>query len=79
MKKLMLSALLALPMAVMATPGRVDAQGCHHSKRAGYHCHPDRARGTVLPGGETQRERDRRLKRECKGRPNAGACLGYAY
>lgn len=27
---------------------------------------------------ETQAQRDRRLKRECKGRPNAGACLGYA-
>lgn len=28
--------------------------------------------------GETTAERDRRLLRECKGRPNAGACLGYA-
>ncbi len=27
---------------------------------------------------ETTSERDRRLQRECKGRPNAGACLGYA-
>ena len=27
---------------------------------------------------ESTAERDRRLKRECKGRPNAGACLGYA-
>ena len=27
---------------------------------------------------ETTSERDRRLFRECKGRPNAGACLGYA-
>lgn len=26
---------------------------------------------------ETASERDRRLQRECKGRPNAGACLGY--
>lgn len=29
--------------------------------------------------GETTAERDRRLYRECKGRPNAGACLGYAH
>ena len=28
--------------------------------------------------GETIAERDRRLLRECKGRPNAGACEGYA-
>ena len=27
---------------------------------------------------ESPRERERRLMRECKGRPNAGACLGYA-
>lgn len=27
--------------------------------------------------GETTAERDRRLSRECKGMPNAGACLGY--
>lgn len=26
---------------------------------------------------ESTGERDRRLYRECKGRPNAGACLGY--
>ena len=28
--------------------------------------------------GETTAERERRLTRECKGMPNAGACLGYA-
>ncbi len=26
---------------------------------------------------ESTAERDRRLYRECQGRPNAGACLGY--
>ena len=29
------------------------------------------------PSEETSVERDRRLTRECKGAPNAGACLGY--
>jgi hypothetical protein len=29
-------------------------------------------------GQESARERERRLLRECKGRPNAGACAGYA-
>lgn len=28
---------------------------------------------------ETRAERDKRLARECKGRPNAGACEGYGY
>ena len=27
---------------------------------------------------ETTKERERRLLRECKGRPNAGACEGFA-
>lgn len=27
---------------------------------------------------ESARERERRLLRECKGRPNAGACAGFA-
>ena len=27
--------------------------------------------------GETQKQRDSRLKRECKGQVNAGACAGY--
>ena len=30
------------------------------------------------PSGETVTNRERRLTRECKGRPNAGACLGFA-
>ncbi|WP_235510708.1 hypothetical protein [Acidovorax sp. Root70] len=29
------------------------------------------------PSEESRSERDRRLYRECKGRANAGACLGY--
>ena len=33
----------------------------------------------VLPGGsgESPEQRAARLKRECKGLPNAGACTGY--
>ena len=33
---------------------------------------------TDLGAGETTAERDKRLWRECRGRPNAGACEGYA-
>ena len=29
------------------------------------------------PAEETKAERDRRLYRECQGRTNSGACLGY--
>lgn len=30
------------------------------------------------PSGEAVSTRERRLRRECKGRPNSGACAGYA-
>lgn len=40
-----------------------------HAKRP----KPDKGKGETIP------ERDRRLLRECKGRPNAGACEGYAH
>lgn len=30
------------------------------------------------PSEESPAERARRMRRECKGRPNAGACLGFA-
>ena len=33
-----------------------------------------------LPGSEeTTRDRSNRLRRECRGRVNAGACAGYTY
>ncbi len=70
---------------VGATSGGVDENGCHDSKKQGFHCHPERVKkaGSGSWAGTTssdrsQAERDKRLKRECKGRPNAGACLGYA-
>jgi len=41
-----------------------------------------RAKAPKVPAptgyGESRKERDQRLWRECKGRPNAGACEGFA-
>lgn len=36
-----------------------------------------RAKQPKSSSEESSAERDRRLKRECQGRNNAGACLGY--
>lgn len=68
---------LLLSGVAHATPGGVDASGCHKPKNAGVHCHPEREK-TPTVGHETVAQRDKRLTRECRGRPNAGACLGYA-
>lgn len=71
------AALMAWASAASSTPGGVDVNGCHQSRKIGWHCHHERASGGGLPGGETNKQRDARMKRECKGRPNAGACLGF--
>jgi hypothetical protein len=39
---------------------------------------PDKVAFREAPSIEKPADRARRLKRECKGRPNAGMCLGYA-
>ena len=31
------------------------------------------------PSEESRRERERRLERECRDKPNAGACAGFGY
>ena len=41
-------------------------------------CHATKTRYIRSDSDETRAERERRLKRECKGRPNAGMCLGFA-
>lgn len=62
--------------AATVLPGHPKAR--HKAKKAAK-AHAPRQRVTFDKGsGETTAERDRRLRRECKGRPNAGACLGYA-
>ena len=40
--------------------------------------HRTRKTRKVTTEAERQKQEDARLTRECRGRPNAGACLGYA-
>ena len=44
---------------------------------------PKQAKASKPPtdkgSAESKAERDKRLMRECRGRPNAGACEGYAH
>ncbi len=62
----------ALTAALAAVPGGATAQARPAPKKA--------AAPKFIPNSshESARERERRLLRECKGRPNAGACAGYA-
>ena len=63
--------LLALAFAATLAIKPTDAEAAKrgHRKSATY--------SSPAGSAETTRERDRRLTRECRGRPNAGACLGF--
>ncbi|WP_265653700.1 hypothetical protein [Verminephrobacter aporrectodeae] len=76
--------LLAAAMALAVAAASQDAQA--RSKRADPSAPggPTQAKKPSAkikhqrsPSEESSAQRDRRLYRECQGRPNAGACLGY--
>jgi len=41
--------------------------------------HNTKAKNNPRDNGESSAERDRRLARECRNLPNAGACRGFGY
>lgn len=70
--------LLAVPLASSATDNFTATTGTEKSAK------PRKPKHTKAPkppsdkgSGENKAERDKRLQRECQGRPNAGACEGY--
>ncbi len=66
---------MALWLGMSAAPGIAATE---KAKKAA----PVKKQGSTkfLPGSqETRKERAERLKRECKGRVNAGACEGYTH
>lgn len=73
MRTILIALLYCVAGAALATPGRVDALGCHNSKKIGWHCH----RASAVVGGETIAAREKRLLRQCKNKPSAGVCTGY--
>lgn len=80
----LLGCLLALTGAPLQAAGRAGATD-PNTPADGTTPRRKRAPSVRVPryaSGETHAQRQRReearLKRECRGRPNAGACLGYA-
>lgn len=87
--KLSLSLLLAAALVTSLYAG--DAQAAKRKKAKAncnaevqmsradeLRCHSGKTHYSRSSNDETRAERERRLKRECKGRPNAGMCLGFA-
>ena len=74
------SVLGALPLAQARTKSAEDKPRKARGGARGTRLKP--APKTSYANGDTpaerQRHEDARLTRECRGRPNAGACMGYA-
>jgi hypothetical protein len=71
-----LAAALAVTFALTGAPAQAASSKADSSTAKKQKSHSVKFHKN--PYQETTAERERRLKRECKGLPNAGACLGYA-
>ncbi len=49
------------PNLSLAHPGRLNGQGCHNSKKYGYHCHKDIKRDANFTRKITGEERDKKI------------------
>lgn len=76
---LMLGALPSLPAGAADSRPATATESVPEQGRKKPGKQASGSRSVVLPGGsgESPSARSARLKRECKGRPNAGACTGY--
>jgi hypothetical protein len=67
-------------MALIAASASVTAQAGASSRQVGSAKRAPSAPSSVVfidsPSSESPEARKKRLRKECEGRPNAGACLG---
>lgn len=72
---------LALSLALAAYPADTWAKRKSNAQNNAQADKPRKGVSKITyhrsPSEETPAQRDKRLYRECKGRHNAGACLGY--
>ena len=55
-----------------------QAKGAHKAKGAKLKAAPTSTYANGQTAAQREKSEEARLRRECQGRPNAGACLGYA-
>jgi hypothetical protein len=70
---LVLGCSLAAPVGAAANKKKPPAEKAQSHARQ----QPGKLRFVEAPSHEIPAARVQRLRRECKGRPNAGACLGH--
>jgi hypothetical protein len=72
LKGIALIVMLMLHSATFATGGKTDRNGCHASKKVGFHCHAGHS--AYMSTTETKAERTSRIRLACAGNPNPKAC-----
>ena len=72
----MTHALLSRTLMTLCAALALGAQAAEPSKAGGQR-KPTSVTFHKSPSEESPAAREKRLKRECKGRANAGMCLGY--
>lgn len=71
------AALTLLTLPIEASAKRKEAENPHPTNATSKKKGSTKIKHQRSPSEESTAERDRRLFRECKGMPNAGACNGY--
>jgi hypothetical protein len=64
-------------LTLAASPCSMAAPAVPATPAQGTQRPPTRVTFIDAPSSESPAAREKRLKRECKGRPNAGMCLGH--
>lgn len=79
MKPLLTSACLVFSLSLLASTSGMS-QTRSGTEAPQRHVKAPKRPATPPHSGpaESRAERDQRLRRECRGKPNAGACEGYA-
>lgn len=70
---------LALGVIAMLSAPAQQAEAASRSKAEKRQSNRVKIQNSRNNSEESTAERERRLYRECQGRPNSGACAGYAY
>ena len=80
MKKMLMGACMVLATCLLVQPGVQARESASKTAKASKTRKVKAPKPPVQSGpGESRAERDKRLLRECRGKPNAGACEGYAH
>lgn len=70
-------ATVALALTFALAPWATAAPAAPATPARGTQRPPTKVTFIDSPSSESPAAREKRLRRECKGRPNAGMCLGY--